>query len=368
MWAGSWNDADTVYTGTFTDVTAMMMWAGAVTVQSDSSDHFVWDGSWSNILTPDGTDLEAPSTGQDGSSAGTLRTAYGFFSFGDLVEPNFRGGGPQFYEVMLNGFPVNPAFNVMLAQRMFVGFGGNLYASFIGDELIGAWTDNSWNGDNGQTGPGDFPGAGGNQVPIGVPTPPPLPSIWNGPYTPSPDGTSISGGVESLSTFEGEWTFGAASGEGWVLQLNGVPVQDGLSHFDPIIVTQMEVNAFGCLFVLIAGGGWQVWNCHQLNNVAGPTSGPIPVRIRFPGGGAILPTGSPVGTLISAVDVQMSDGSPFVGTLTVGTDEGGTQSMINSGNSAIVTNVAPWAGSSFSPVTVTQNGCTLVSKLHAFND
>jgi hypothetical protein len=82
---------------------------------------------------------------------------------------------------------------------------------------------------------------------------------------------------------DGSWSFRAASGGGWILNLNGMPVCYTNSGVPPasILVTQLQVNSHGCLFLQTTHVVWHVWNCYQLNPSAGPTSLPIPARERL---------------------------------------------------------------------------------------
>jgi hypothetical protein len=109
-------------------------------------------------------------------------------------------------------------------------------------------------------------------------------------HTASADGTIISGGTESVATIDGVWQFGSVSGNGWNLQLNGIPVTagylgtGGLGGVTP--VSLIDVNAHGQLFAQgadgVADGGFLQWVAQeiQLGPVTVP-SGPVPVDMRF---------------------------------------------------------------------------------------
>src|SRR5439155_22642000 len=104
------------------------------------------------------------------------------------------------------------------------------------------------------------------------PTPPALPGSFLLPYTPSADGTAISGGTGILTTRDGLWTFGASGGGGWQLMRNGVPVW--VQGSQPVsigsstpgttyVVTNVQVNSHGCLFFQTTDTVWHVWNGAQ---------------------------------------------------------------------------------------------------------
>ncbi len=350
-------------------------------------------------LTPDGSFIQAPTTGNTGAAAGSLRTVYGTFSFGDLYAPVPHYGGGQLYIPLLNGVQMEPAQTFVWAQFFYVGYSGQAFAMVTGDQLEASWSNNSWNGDTGGTGPGPFtgfPGSGGaTQIPVGIPTPPTLPTAWAGPYTPSADGTAISGGTGLLTAARGDggvFTFGASGGGGWIMQRQGITVSTPNSgSLTPYIVTDMEVSAYGSLFFKTAGDAvWHVWNGYQANASTGPPGTvPIPVAINFTPNGSLphVTVGSPDGTFVAGVITTTSDGSPFAGTLTPGLDfNTGTQLLRNwnvadpcplacsatstivvCGSGAIGTPLGcsgTYNGSS-SPVTATQNGASIVSKINA---
>ena len=300
-----------------------------------------------------------------------MRTAYGTWTFGDLFASVPHYGGDQFYVPLLNGVPANPAgsrlFTDIWSQFFFVGYGGQLYTLLTGDQLIAGWSLNSWQGDTGQTGPDGFPGAGGVQVPLGSPPLATLPSfVWAGPYTPSPDGTSISGGTGSLTTADGFWTFGTARGGGsYDLVLNGVPVSVTAAGPTAYTATNMQVNSHGCLFFQMPDTTWQVWNCHQANPSRGPTSSPIPIQLNFSPPLPIVPMSSSVGTFLTMVTTMMSDRSTFTGTLTIGLDPHGQQSTVAMGSSTLVTNITPFNPQGPVTVTATQNGSSIVAQINA---
>jgi hypothetical protein len=358
---------------------------------------FMPSGSGGGI-SPDGSFIQAPATGVTGAAAGSLRTVYGTFSFGDLYAPVPHYGGGQLYIPLLNGVQMEPGQTFVWAQFFYVGYGGNAFAMVTGDQLQASWSNSSWNGDNGGTGPGPFtgfPGFGGaNQIPVGTPTPPTLPTAWAGPYTPSADGTAISGGTGTLTSARGDggiWTFGAASGGGYIMQRQGITVSTPNSgSLTPYIVTDMQISAFGSLFFKTVDTVWHVWSGHQANASTGPPGTvPIPVAVNFTPNGSLphVTVGSADGTFVAGVVTTMSDGGSSVGTLSIGLDfNTGTRLLRNwnsadpcpsscSANTTIVVCgvgtigtglgcVGTYNGSS-SPVTVTQNGASIVSKINA---
>jgi hypothetical protein len=358
---------------------------------------FMVSGSGGGI-SPDGSFIQAPATGVTGAAAGSLRTVYGTFSFGDLYAPVPHYGGGQLYIPLLNGVQMEPAQTFVWAQFFYVGYGGNAFAMVTGDQLEASWSNSSWNGDNGGTVPGPFTGFPGfgaaNQIPVGTPTPPTLPTAWAGPYTPSADGTAISGGSGLLTAARGDgglFTFGAASGGGYIMQRQGITVSTPNSgSLTPYIVTNMQVSAYGSLFFKTVDTVWHVWSGHQANASTGPPGTvPIPVAVNFTPNGSLphVTVGSPDGTFVAGVVTTMSDGGSSVGTLSIGLDfNTGTRLLRNwnsadpcpsscSANTTIVVCgvgtigtglgcVGTYNGSS-APVTVTQNGASIVSKINA---
>src|ERR1700730_10021347 len=121
-----------------------------------------------------------------GGAGGSLVTGYGTWTFGGELSPSPAYGGPPFFRILLNGkwtWSDNPMFGV--AQKLTVANGGNIYA-FHGDQQWSSYTDYSW----------QF-----TTSPDLVPVPfDPTPTTFTPPYTPSPDGTTISGGTGSLVT------------------------------------------------------------------------------------------------------------------------------------------------------------------------
>jgi len=285
-------------------------------------------------LSPDGSSI----TGGTGS----LVTGYGTWTFGPEFAPAPAYGGPPFYAILLNGKRVWGYGDVIWgAQRMTVANGGNLYV-FTFDQQWWSWTDYFWLFN-------DSPNL--NPMPID-----PLPTTFAPPYTPSPDGTSISGGVGSVTTDDGVWSFGAAETGGWVPMLNGVPAAIGKKA-----TTEIQVNAHGQAFLHIVndGGFWATWEGSTYQPSSGPTSGPIPIDVTFSPSLGLPPHDSPVGTLLTTILVTMSDGSTFSGTLSLSGSGDAALSPSSSVGPNLVTTQSPfpWGGQLFY-VTATQNGCT----------
>ncbi len=245
--------------------------------------------------------------------------------------------------MLLNGKQVLPAGGFTAAgqaQQLRVNYGGNLYGISF-DQIWSLWGDYYWLAND---------GADLASGPAATPTPPGLPTFAP-PYTPSPEGTTISGGSGSVQTADGIFTFGNASGSGWELKLNGLPIGQGF-----FVVDQIKVYASGQLFFHRVNGspGWYLWTGNQgTPSTGGPTSAPVPVDVRFsPSHPSVVHT-VPVGTHVADVLITMSDGSGFSGVITL--DD--TTHMTVSGTS-IVTNASPLptGGFDYLQVFATQNG------------
>jgi hypothetical protein len=120
----------------------------------------------------------------------------------------------------------------------------------------------------------------------------PLDSLptYTPPYTASADATIITGGTGSVTTIDGVWQFGSVNGNGWNLQLNGIPVTAGFIGTGGIggvtPVSLIEVNAHGQLFAQgadgVADGSFVQWVAQEIQ--LGPAtvpSGPVPVDMRL---------------------------------------------------------------------------------------
>src|SRR5262249_50953613 len=174
-----------------------------------------------------------------------------FDSVFECCAPYYPWGGGAHYRVALNGkpypfdVPAVPGGGGIFPVMLRVANQGNLYALTY-DKLWYMFGNYQWLGGGDSTDEGADPPA--SWVPISPPvTPtPPLP-MRKPPFTPSPDGTSIQGGTGSLVTADGVWTFGAPSGSGWEIQLNGIPAASGTA-------SELQVNGHAQLFALLPSG------------------------------------------------------------------------------------------------------------------
>ena len=268
---------------------------------------------------------------------GSLVTGYGTWSWGTEFSPAPAFGGAPFYRVLLNGKVVWGGSSSVgpfgAFQQMTVTNGGNLYAKGA-DQIWWSFTNYAWLDD-------------GSPDIVPVPLPPP-PSNFHPPYTPSLDGTTISGGVGNVTTADGVWGFGAATGSGWFTTLNGLQVGGPCN--------QIQVNAHGQAFFRNSdSGAWFVWESNTSFPAVAPTSGPIPIALDFTPSFAMPAFLTPIGTVIATITVTTSNGSPFAGTLTMS----GTTSDLGVSGRNIVTQNSPLQGNGqVFVVTATQNGST----------
>jgi hypothetical protein len=293
-------------------------------------------------LSPDGSIMIGQPTG--GGDVPSLRTAYGTWTLGGPIatQPGYGGGTPC--HVLLNGKQTAPGMPAGLfwpaAQQLRVNYGGNLY-NFSFDEIWTQWTGYSWNQNDGV----DL--ASG---PAATPTPPGLPT-YNPPYTPSSENSTISGGTGTLQTADGVWTFGAANGTGWQVQLNGIPLLRGFGNGFWRVADQMKVYASGQMFFhgVDATPGWFCWAGNQANASTGPTASPVPVSLTVSPTVLSVPHLSSIGTHICDVNVTMSDGSSFTGSLAV------DSTNVAVSGSSLVTAVTP-IDKEGPTITASQNG------------
>jgi hypothetical protein len=290
-------------------------------------------GGGPGTVTPPGdTTIIAPT--------GTLVNAYGTWGWGDkyVPGPGWAGGVDQYF-VTLNG---KPAYGQNLKGPVRLTLSSGDIYGWEHDQQWWLWRNYDWKD---MVSSPDF-----------VPTPgvSPTPN-YSPPYTPSADGTAVSGGVGSLTTVDGVWTFGAPGPfGGYLLMLNGIVATQGTGF------TDMQVNAFGQMFMRQADSGqpWYAWNAMRFQPSAGPTSGPIPVNASFDPPLNDPMISSPVGTFITTVSVVTSNGSPFAGTLAIG----GAPTQLTMSPSPttgpnVVTAVSPVVAGGFAyNVTATQNG------------
>jgi hypothetical protein len=276
---------------------------------------------------------------------------------GDFVSPQPGYGGGSFCYGLLNGKEMAPAntavsvFGLPIWQQLWVDFGGNIYG-IANDQIWYGWQNYSW-----QTNDGADLSSGPAPTGNGL-FPPPLPT-YAPPYTPSPENTTITGGTGTLTTLDGGFSFGAASGSGWRLMLNGIPIAvDSSAPTDYTVVDTVTVYGHGQLFFRMASDStWRCWTGNQQNGSAGPTASPVPVAMSLSPSRPQLAASSPVGTHVGTVSAVMSDGSGFAGTIVIGD----TTNFAVSGNS-IVTAVSPFA-TSITSLAVTQNGTSYQKEL-----
>jgi len=181
------------------------------------------------------------------------------------------------------------------------------------------------------------------------------PTTLNPPYTPSADGTTISGGSGSLTTADGVFTFGPGSGN-WPPYLNGIPISVRPNGSN---VLSLKVSAQGNLFAQASNNSlWYAYlNFNWYPAGASVTAGPIPLEANLSVNlRTDLHTTTKIGTVVATISVKMSDGSPFSGSMSVA---GGSPFVGVSGSApdyALVTVGAPAIGSFGFTVTATQNG------------
>jgi hypothetical protein len=298
-------------------------------------------------ISPDGTTIY-------GNTGGTLQTLYGTWDFGD----QYGGPGPDgniYRYPLLNGREIlntdGIEGNMIAFRQMVVDKGGNLFGLTY-SSVWNVWDDYSWLYD------GNYPNSGTNYDPL-------PPSQVTPPFTPSPDGTSITGGTGSLTSIDGVWSFGAANGSGWNLMLNGTNV--GISG-GTLAVDAIEINSHGQVWARQAGTtNRNLWLEQVLTPEPPPTASPIPIGISMnPSINGTISHTAPVGTLIAVVTVTMSDGSAFAGTYTVGGNGNGDVYATMSGNNLVVS-VSPipdyGSVSEDIPIHATQNGFTIYKLL-----
>jgi hypothetical protein len=276
---------------------------------------------------------------------GTLTNAYGLWEWGPVYLPGPGGVPPHFHLVQLNGKPCWGEFPIQGVQTLTLESDGNIYGK-TRDIQYYSWSEYYWL----------FCCSPDLEVA-------PLPGLptYSPPYTPSADGTQITGGTGSITTQDGVWTFGdeSPSGSGWYkTKLNGIRAAAGLSGF-----SHMRVDAFGQCFQRIGDQArWVVWEGNRFQNTAGPTSGPIPTNVILTPPVNDPPASAPVGTFITAVSVTTSNGSPFAGTLAIHSDDLPGALVLSPSTTTgpnDVTAVSPVVGGGWGySVVATQNGCT----------
>jgi len=299
--------------------------------------------------SPDGSMISGVSTG---GGTGTLRTAYGVWSFGDRAAEEPGWGGGSYNEVLLNGKLVKPGYNFNRAQQLHVNYGGRLFAIVL-DQIWYEWSYYYWQTNFGRdftTPPSHEPVYGG------------FPN-YNPPFAQSAENTSIDGGIGSLQTVDGLWTFGAAHDGGWDPLLNGLP----LGAPGDFAVTMMTVYAHGQLFFRLVDGTWYYWAGNQPNFTSGPTAAPIPVSMSFmpSPNPTVVPHNPPIGTFVVTVNVTMSDASAFTGAVSVLGPFG--EKDLGAAGMNIVTAVDPWIPVYPARVMATQNGATFENMINPYS-
>lgn len=184
-------------------------------------------------FSPDGTV-------SDGTVGAPLVTGYGRWTWGPLFAPPPYWYTSGFYWVKLNGK------YVYQGARAEVNFGGQLFSEQPDQNWVGFLNYRF-----------QFVSSGGSD-----PTNPgwPSPPIVTGPFTPSPDGTSITTPVGSLVTADGVWTSGAnTTGANYYALLNGVNPDHEPTGVFGLNGTQMTVAANGNLFAHVSDGNWYVF-------------------------------------------------------------------------------------------------------------
>jgi hypothetical protein len=298
----------------------------------------------------------------DGSSATSpgqfVYNAYGKWGLGALSAPAPGYGGGPFYVATLNGKSIPGQFNT---QQIQINYGGEAFLS-APDQIWSQW----WK----------YTLLPNHSVSFLAPTNDgfhgPLPPVFTG-YTPSPDGSTISGPSGMLTTADGNWTFGAGpDGNGnWQCLLNGVQIQQNAT------ADMLEVNAQGTMFVHASGfgPGWTAWTQYRLTPVfPSPVAGPIPIDFTYASANAapIIHNQATTGTAITLTGVStdpkfamtpvMSDGSQFTGSVTVPPNDLGDVPFVPTLTAGTITFVSRTNPISSSPhssnsgaVTVTQN-------------
>jgi hypothetical protein len=312
-------------------------------------------------------------------ASGPLWTKYGAWDFGN----QWAGPGSQdqnYRFPRLNGkeivYPGAVEGNNLVGQVLQVDTGGNLWLLQF-SLLWSVWDNYNWL----KTGPTGwpFPGAGA-LVPDPTPT-------YTPPYTPSADGTMITGGTGTVVTSDGVWSFGAfdSGSGGWLLMLNGIPVGAGSTGGGfgytggAIPVSEILVDSYGQLYAKPAGGYgngyWMRWvaGALQLNpewpNGPGTLPAhllPVPIDMTFNPPCPVLHLSSAPGTFLTTVVVTMSDGSSFAGTYVVGANQSNQTWGAMSGNNLVVGSggVANPNGANFFPITATQNGWSITNQIN----
>jgi hypothetical protein len=278
-------------------------------------------------------------------SGAALVNGYGTWTWGAQIAPPGIHAAKGWYWVKLNGK------TVFLSGENRINFGEQFFADY---------TDGNWFCF--QAYYGFFINCSPNIcAPYGPPTPI-TPPIVTGPFTPSPDGTSLTAPNGTVTTADGVWTWGAGTGgANYQVLLNGLYV---------VNASQMQVNSHGNLFLLKDNGNWYAWLNYALCRAAGPTASPIPVAIDMTPSfiPAISYTAATAGTVATRPIVTMSDGSSFSGTLSVTPNDTENYLSVSGGNIVFSRNLGPadvGQPASFN-VFASENGVQLTSGAYLF--
>jgi hypothetical protein len=214
--------------------------------------------------------------------------------------------------------------------------GGNLFALTF-DQLWYEFDDYEWYSNS-------------NNVPDSPPPPDSPPSPINTPYLPSADGSTLTGTSGSLNTSDGVWTIGSGS----KIFLNGVLLRAGFPF--GLAVSELKVDAHGQMFALDTSSVWHYWAGGEWQPTTGPASGPVPISIAVSRSSAGIPHSSALGTVMATLTVNMSDGSTFAGTYSIGLDGNGNTSGAMSGSNLVYNFAYSSSTVAIFNVTATQNG------------
>jgi hypothetical protein len=330
---------------------------------------------------PDQTAPAVPALSVDGAvlengSAGSLSTAYGVFTFEDLYAPAPPGRqfpNDRFFTVLLNGRPTAAQGQFQRLEVHAVTAAGdplfgqlNIFGISF-DDIWFSFSNYLWVFNNGSP-PAPNPNYTPTQNPGGG-TVRQLPTAWNPPYTTSGENAFITGGTGSLTTEDGVWTFGAVSGSGWMVQLNGIPVAKTNNPDNILPATKLQVASRGCMFALDTSAQWHVWTGHTWSLSTGPTNLPIPKRMRFSpivGGVNVIQSEAaishtaPAGTFIAQILIETSYGLGygFSGTLSVTDNIGDNIGGISGTNLVVGTGTLAANNGYTLVVTATMNGAS----------
>jgi len=298
---------------------------------------------------------------------GSVANAYGTWTFGPGITPHTGAGPPgpfgYFCYVKLNGKVINAIGGLSPApggrsgaQQIVVDFGGNVF-------FLTAENDREWYQMNGYA--GGVYNVGSPFIDPGSVISGPLPSP-NPPFTPSPDGTTVTSTPGSLTSIDGVWTNGSG-GSSWQPTLNGIPNIAAITTGIPRSFNSMKISANGNMFLFdLNDGQWQAMLSHGEYLIGGSVPvGPIPIDVLVTPNPALtgttpprptLPPGASIGTVIASVSVTMSDSSSFSGSLSI---TAGGASFIGLSGANLVTTGSTVSGTYFTTVSATAGGITV---------